>query len=258
MHRRGYGAPVKDPARRLRGRLVRAAGRGARWCPVCEREAPDGFLPLRQRRQAICPHCGSRERHRLLWLFLTRETDLLERPARLLHVAPDQGIGGRLAAAGNIDYVSGDLEPGRALEVLDVTAIDHPDASFDVVLCNHVLEHVPDDRAALRELRRVTRPDGWALIQVPMLRERTDEDPSVTDPQERLRRFMQADHVRVYGRDFLDRLREAGWAPETHVLRDRFSQREKRRMGLEHRFAPNAAGHPRDDVWWEVVISRPA
>ena len=235
--------------------LRRLRGRDARWCPVCETESRRGFDALRGREDAVCPTCGSLERHRLLWLFLERHTDLLARPLRVLHIAPEGGIGRRLQALEGVDYLSGDLEPGAAMEVVDVTRIRHPDASFDAVLCNHVLEHVPDDRAAMRELRRVIRPDGWAVIQVPMLSERTDEDPGVTDPAERLRRFGQEDHVRIYGRDFLDRLREAGWAPEVHVMRDELAPEERERMGLAHHLP---GGPPDGDLWWEVVLSRPA
>ena len=122
--------------------------------------------------------------------------------------------------APNVVYLSVDLESTLAMKHMDVTRLDLPDANFDVIFCNHVLEHVVDDRSAMRELLRVLRPEGWAILQTPvdLARERTDEDVSVTDPAQRLHRFGQRDHVRRYGRDFFDRLAECGWK----VTRDRF------------------------------------
>jgi SAM-dependent methyltransferase len=120
----------------------------------------------------------------------------------------------------NLDYLSIDLESPIAMRNMDVTKLELPDAQFDVIFCNHVFEHIPDDRVAMKELRRVLKPNGFAILQTPIddARDTTDEDPSITDPQERLRRFGQTDHVRTYGRDFFDRLRESGW----NVTRDRF------------------------------------
>jgi SAM-dependent methyltransferase len=147
---------------------------------------------------------------------------------RVIHFAPEAPIERRLRAELD-DYVTADLEPGADLQ-LDLQALDLPGASFDVVLCVHVLEHVPDDAAALRELHRILKPGGWGVIQVPILRETTDEDPSLTDPAERLRRFGQEDHVRIYGRDFAGRLEAAGF--ELDVQHFRPPPREVARYGL--------------------------
>lgn len=126
----------------------------------------------------------------------------------------------KLSALRHLDYLSIDLESGLAMRKMDVTNLDLPDESFDVIFCNHVFEHIPDDQQAMRELRRVLKVGGWAILQTPIDydRQTTDEDPSIADPQERIRRFGQADHVRVYGLDFFDRLRQAGW----EVTRDTF------------------------------------
>ena len=203
----------------------------------------------------MCPHCGSRQRHRHLWLWLERHTRLLD-PAgreRLLHFAPEAGLQERLRRMLGDRYVTTDLEPGGVDLVLDITALDLEDASFDVVLCVHVLEHVPDDAAAMRELRRVLRPGGWGVVQVPILREVTDEDPGITDPAERLRRFGQADHVRMYGRDFADRLRAAGLEPDIVAFRDELTRAERRRYGLTYDLRRELGDDGRDrPEFWEV------
>jgi ubiquinone/menaquinone biosynthesis C-methylase UbiE len=134
---------------------------------------------------------------------------------------------------------------------MDVTDIQSPDDSFDIVYCSHVLEHVDDDRRAMRELCRVLRPDGWAILMVPITTDRTVEDPSISDPQERLRLFGQKDHVRRYGPDFVDRLREAGFAVETIRPDDFLSPEEIERMAIDRKYAgeiyhctKNAAASP--------------
>lgn len=196
--------------RRLNARLHR----GNRVeCPCCggrfRRFLPGG---VRRREGARCPGCGSLERHRLIWLFLERFSTLYVKPHRVLHVAPEEQLARHLARQPNLTYVSADLDSPIAMERVDLTRIPHGDASFDVVICCHVLEHIPDDRRAMRELRRVLAPSGFGVLQTPVhSMDRTDEDPRVVDPEERRRRFGQPDHVRRYGRDFHDRLREAGF-----------------------------------------------
>jgi SAM-dependent methyltransferase len=194
----------------VRGRLYRGA---AVSCACCgghfSRFLEVGTPP----RAGACPRCDSRERHRLLHLYLSRKTNLFKEKLRVLHVAPEAALQAHLAGNPNIDYLSADASSSSAMVRMDITAIQFPDASFDVILCNHVLEHVDDDRRAMRELLRVLKPGGWAILQVPIdvSRDRTLEDPGVTDPRERERLFGQWDHVRFYGRDYADRLREAGF-----------------------------------------------
>jgi SAM-dependent methyltransferase len=169
-----------------------------------------GIVP---RPNATCPRCASAERQRLMWLYVTRR-GLIPPGTRLLHVAPERSFSARLRALPGIDYVSGDLS-GSAMLRLDLTDLsEFADGSFDAIICSHVLEHVPEDRRAMAELARVLHDRGWAILLVPIDDERatTLEDPSVTDPGERLRLFGQVDHVRIYGRDFEDRLRAAGFA----------------------------------------------
>jgi hypothetical protein len=162
----------------------------------------------------MCPRCGSLGRHRVDWLFLSERTDLRHRPIRLLHVAPEPALEQCLERLPNVVYLTADYDSALAMERMDITDIRYPDRCFDAIICNHVLEHVEDDRRAMRELRRVLRPGGWALLQVPVEPSRvvTFEDASVTDPRERARVFGQYDHVRVYGSDYVDRLKDAGFA----------------------------------------------
>lgn len=206
----------------------------ARWCPVCERPAGKfGVFGSRRRQNARCPWCQSLERHRFAWLLLTGRSDLLDgRPKRVLHFAPERALEPRFRERLGEGYVTADLLDPKADMQLDITAMPLPDEGFDMIYCSHVLEHVVEDRKAMREMWRVLKPGGWALVSVPMMAERTIEDPSVTDPEERTRVFGQADHVRIYGRDFIDRLREAGFEVEIYLAREMYSEQERERMGL--------------------------
>jgi len=187
----------------------------ARYCPVC-RSRCRRFLShgprSRKVHDAVCPVCLSHPRHRLAWLFLTARTNLLDgHRKRLLHMAPEPAFAQILRRAPGIEDVSADLDSPHATVKLDITRLDLESASFDVILCSHVLEHVPEDRQAMSELFRVLKPGGWAMIQVPVSNKPTFEDPSITEPAERERLFWQADHVRLYGLDISDRLRAAGF-----------------------------------------------
>jgi SAM-dependent methyltransferase len=186
-----------------------------RWddveCPCCGGSFR-AFMPGRNEHNPICPRCGAHARHRALWLYLHERTNLFTEEVSLLHFAPEYALR-RLSMLPNVRYLSADLDSPEAMEHFDIAAIPHPDNSFDAILCIHVLEHVEDDRAAMRELARVLKPDGWAIVLVPVdlgLPE-THEDPSITDPAERERAFWQSDHLRLYGPDLPDRLREAGF-----------------------------------------------
>lgn len=188
------------------------------YCPVC-RSRFRAFLPagLAGRANASCPSCGARERHRLQWLFLRDRSDLFHRPNRVLHMAPEPCLARHLAGKPGIQYVTADRDPASGAVCVDITSMAFADDSFDVILCSHVLEHIPDDASALAGLHRVLRPGGWAMLQVPLddTRACTFEDPRVIEPADRERLFGQADHVRVYGRDYPDRLRAAGF--QVHV-----------------------------------------
>jgi hypothetical protein len=216
---------MRDWKNRLRPLYYAARGlwyRGRRrHCALC-RGSFRGFLEKGEppRPEAMCPRCLSLERHRLLWLFLSREWHLGSRPgsrsggapSALLHFAPEAGIRKKLERLPGLRYVTADIVPGRGLAAMNITRLGLRSGAFDAVLCCHVLEHIPDDAAAMRELFRMLRPGGTAILQVPLRGDDTDEDPAVTSPAERLRRFGQDDHVRIYGRaDFARRLEDAGF-----------------------------------------------
>jgi SAM-dependent methyltransferase len=170
-----------------------------------------------------------------MWLFLQRETGVLSDELDVLHIAPEPAIAARLRKRPNLTYVSADIEDKRSpMELMDITALPRADETFDVVICSHVLEHVDADATAMRELLRVLRPGGVAYVQVPIdhRRAETYEDPSITRPEDRAREFEQDDHVRVYGRDFADRLRNAGFEVTRRAYYEEVDPGERSRFGL--------------------------
>ncbi len=203
------------------------------FCPICasniKRFKPYG---IKQRPNAVCPICGSLERHRLIWLYLERETDLfLDAHKRMLHIAPELCFSNKLIQTSNLDYLTGDLlQP--AMMKIDITNIQFPDNSFDVVYCSHVLEHVPNDKQAMKEFARVLKPSGWAILQVPISGEYTMEDLSITDPDERTRLYGQADHVRYYGKDYKQRLEDSGFQVNVISYLESFSEQELKFYGF--------------------------
>lgn len=201
-------------------------------CPVCHSKLRK-FIVLYRPYHLWCPVCASLQRHRLVWLFLESEQlRITQIKRRMLHFAPEPAISARLAALDCLDYVSADLYDPHATLKMDVCDIRFPDGSFDLIYCSHVLEHIPDDAQALREFWRVLKPGGEAVIIVPILAEITDEDATITDPKERLARFGQVDHVRVYGRDFQERLVTAGFSVKEYKTADLAQGDEITRFGL--------------------------
>ena len=226
MSRLADAVRVRAATARHRGSTVR--------CPLCE-NAFDCFKDDWNRPRALCWRCGSHERHRAQWLLLQRRPQLLEQARSLLHFSPEWCLRRRLAQLPGLRYVTTDLDPAQEVDLrLDVTAIELPDGAFDAILCSHVLEHVPDDRAAMAELRRVTAPGGFTLVMVPLAidRAQTYEDPAITDPADRERAFLQADHVRLYAPDIAGRLGAAGFAVETVDLLAELGSREAAQHGL--------------------------
>jgi SAM-dependent methyltransferase len=210
-----------EPVPALRRRLIALALAGDRVeCPLCGRtyrrfqRDPAGY-------DAFCPRCGSRARHRVVWLCLERWGVAARPGLRVLHLAPEHGMEARLRGLPGVRYLSADLAHPRAMEHFDLQDIPHPDGSFDLVICSHVLEHVDDDARALSELFRVLAPGGDLLVMVPFDsgREATLEDPAVVGAADRRAAYWAADHVRLYGRDLEARLA----APGFEVSLDRFA-----------------------------------
>ena len=238
LHRGGAGVLGLVPHERARRGLLRRYRRvlhrgDAVECPLCG-ERFRHFMSAWNRPGAICWGCGAHERHRALWLVLQARSARLDSARSLLHFAPEWCIERRLRPRVGAGYVSADLEPGKADRVLDVTRLAVDDAAFDAIICSHVLEHVDDDAVAMRELRRVLAPGGWAIVMVPLdlERERTYEDPSKVTPAEREAAFWQHDHVRLYGRDLPERLAAAGFAVTTILPAELVGPERAARYGL--------------------------
>lgn len=192
-------------------------------CPLCNSKfnefAPFGLV---KRENAKCHNCGSLERHRLLWKYLNEKTNLFNfnTKIRLLHFAPEKSFYDIFSKKKNIDYIPCDLYPRKyayngnvKITMADITNIPFEENYFDVVLCNHVLEHILDDRRAMAELYRVMKKGAWGIFQVPIDYKRnvTYEDFTILTPEEREKAFGQNDHVRWYGRDYKNRLEKVGF-----------------------------------------------
>jgi len=197
------------------------------------------FLPYgygKQRENALSPSTLSLERHRLMWLFLKNETDFFtsEKKLNVLHIAPEQCFLSIFKKQKNLEYVTSDLESPIADVKADICDLPFNDNSFDVVFCNHVLEHIPDDKKAMQELYRVLKKGGFGIFQIPqdLSRETTFEDDTITDKKERARIFGQYDHVRVYGRDYFKRLRSIGFKVDEVDYTKKIAPKELERFCL--------------------------
>lgn len=199
--------------------LLMVALRGKNYTDPIDGRSFSKFLPYgyeTQRDNVLSPSTLSLERHRLLWLYLENETDFFRKRIKVLHFAPEQAFYKRFRKLQNLEYTTTDLNSPLADVKADICQLPFEDNSFDFILCNHVLEHIPDDSRAMQELYRILRPGGTAILQIPqdLDRQKTFEDDSITDPRERARIFGQYDHVRVYGRDYFDKLRSIGFQVE--------------------------------------------
>ncbi|MFN5910129.1 MAG: class I SAM-dependent methyltransferase [Bacteroidota bacterium] len=193
-------------------------------CPVCENHFSK-FLSYgsdkAHRENVLCPYDLTLERHRLMWLYLLKKSDFFTKEGlRVLHIAPEQCFHSRFKKQSNIAYLTGDLVSPLADLHFDLHDIPLEDDRFDVVFCNHVLEHVADANKCMRELFRVMSPGGWGIMQVPQdfTRETTLEDPAIQSPEDREKYYWQKDHVRLFGRDYPEWLRRAGFTVEEFAV----------------------------------------
>lgn len=192
--------------------------KGTRFTDPIDGRSFKSFLPYgygAQRNNVLSPSTLSLERHRLLWLYLKNETDFFTATTKkkVLHFAPEQAFYKLFRNQKNIDYTTTDLFSPLADVKADICDLPFADNSYDIIFCNHVLEHIPDDIKAMQELYRVLKPGGMGIFQIPqdLSRAKTFSDDSITDQKERAKIFGQYDHVRIYGKDYFDTLRSIGF-----------------------------------------------
>jgi len=218
---------------RIRGLYFLFALKGTNYtCPFCDHSfskflpAGHNFKVLNEkkiigggyRKNVTCPFCSSRDRERLVYLFL-KSQNLVKPKMRLLHIAPEINLQKNLKKK-HIEYFSADLDSPLAKIKMDIENIKFPVNYFDAIICNHVLEHINDDKKAMRELYRVLKPSGWAILQVPYspIMKTTFEDPAIVTLKEREKIFGQSDHVRIYGNDYTERLQSVGFQVKKEKL----------------------------------------
>ncbi|MBS1650386.1 MAG: class I SAM-dependent methyltransferase [Bacteroidetes bacterium] len=174
---------------------------------------PYGYSGRAKRKNVLAPGSLSLERHRLLWLYLKQKTNFFTAPHKVLHIAPEQCFYKRFKALKNIEYTTGDYNSPIADIHFDLHKAPFNDNSFDVIFCNHVLEHVENADVCMKELHRIMKPGGWGIFQVPLdtTKQKTFEDKNITDPLEREKHYWQKDHVRLFGLDYKDKLAAAGF-----------------------------------------------
>ena len=196
--------------------ILRIIFQGKRYTDPIDNSNYSRFLSYgykRIRKNALCPGTLSLERHRLLWLYLDNETNFLNSSLKVLHVAPEQVFYKKFKKLKNWDYLTFDLNSPIADIKGDLTSTNFKDESFDLIICNHVLEHIKDDKSALNEIYRVLKYNGTSILQVPinLRREKTFEDSTIKSKIQREKYFGQYDHVREYGLDFKDRVEQSGF-----------------------------------------------
>lgn len=217
--------------------FVSFALRGSNFEDPIDGKSYDKFLPYgyqNVRENVLAPGTLSLERHRLLWLYLKNETTFFTKKLKVLHFAPEQAFYKRFRKLENIDYTTTDLNSPIADVKADICNLPFDDNNYDFIICNHVLEHIIDDHQAMKELYRILKPGGTAILMVPYNEklEKTFEDPNITDPKERAKVFGQYDHVRIYGRDYFDRLKTVGFQVNPVPYTTHFSDTEIERYRL--------------------------
>lgn len=225
--------------------LIKWYFKGSRFTDPIDGSSYRKFLPYgyqNLRENALCPGTLSLERHRLLWLYLERETSFFSDKLKVLHVAPEQVFYKKFKSFSHWDYTATDLHSPLADIKADLCALPFEDNTYDLILCNHVLEHITNDRKALKELYRVLKKGGTLIAQVPLEenRKNTFEDNNITDPEERTQIFGQYDHVRIYGMDFFNLLNTTGFLAKGIDYTNQLSEREIEKFGLKREIIPVA------------------
>lgn len=209
-------------------------------CPVCEgtfrKLLPYGYDGSSKRSNVLCPKCLTLERHRVLWLYLKERTDFFTKHRKMLHIAPEQPFLGRFRKMKNLDLTTADLFSPLADVKCDIQDMPFDDNTFDVIFCNHVLEHVADDKKAMSELFRVMKPGGFGVFQVPIdyKRETTLEDPNITSEEDRVKHYWQKDHVRLFGLDYPAKLESVGFKAQRIDMASEVGEELRERYRLGH------------------------
>lgn len=206
-------------------------------CPICDTSyrkfLPYGRISLRE--NALCPNCLSLERHRLIWMYLDNQTDFFKSSKDVLHIAPEACYIRRFEKMHGEKYITADIESPLAKVKMDIHEIPFDQNRFDVVLCNHVLEHVRDDIQAMTEIYRVLKPGGFAILQIPFFNPIPDvtfEDASITDKRQREKIFGQDDHVRKYGKDYPQRIARSGLRVSEEGYVNNLPDETRKKFGL--------------------------
>ncbi|MCL2380274.1 MAG: class I SAM-dependent methyltransferase [Treponema sp.] len=220
--------------RKVRGiRRYMKNSKNMNYCPICNKRSEFKPFGIVSRQKAQCNYCNSLERHRLLWIFLKRKTAKDKgKNKKLLHIAAEPCLKNKLNVIFKDGYLTADLYDTRAMIKLDITNIDYPEETFDIIICNHVFEHVIDDIKAMNEFYRTLKTTGWAMFTVPIIRKITEEDYAINTPEGRLKAFGQKDHVRAYGPDFIDRLRSVGFTVKPIKANELMTNVKKTEMNI--------------------------
>ncbi len=204
-----------------------------RICPFCNKAdieyEPVGFefevldrlkvVGGGRREYAKCSECSSTDRERLVYLYLKNFTSLFDDSLSVLHIAPEKRLRDKIEENTKLDYTTADLKKTFVDMNFDLCEIPLEDDRFDIIICNHVLEHIVDDEKAMKELFRILKPNGFAVLQVPFspLLDSTYEDETIVSEEDREMCFGQGDHVRIYGLDYINRLESSGFSVEKFI-----------------------------------------
>ena len=206
------------------------------FCPIANKEFKTF---IKSGNDYITPSNGAKSRQRTVWLYLTKELNILTEPLKILHIAPELSYFEILKKQKNIEYFAGDkmvagYSNQKGVDNVDLTGLNYENDFFDVIICNHVLEHIPDDKKAISEMFRALKKGGKAVVTVPMDEnlEKTNENPNITSPADRKKHFGQWDHLRMYSTDIKQRFENEGFNTELIKYADNFSANEFQKMRL--------------------------